>query len=159
MGAADASGAIMVFSQHEHRDLARGLDRLHAVAREIGQGPRSHERDVVDAVSDWALSTLEPHIAWEESWLYPRIDVLTDTQWSTRAARFEHGQIRTLLGRIRHDELMAHHTIDPDATGELRADLYALEALLRAHIEQEEELLLPMLLEQQAHHPAQLPRR
>ncbi len=61
---------------------------------EIGGWLTPEQSVRVLGVLDWLERELEPHIAWEESWLYPEIDARTGTPWATRAARFDHGQIR-----------------------------------------------------------------
>jgi hypothetical protein len=145
MGAAQAFEAVRSFEQHEHRDLAWGLARIHEAAAMAGTGSHVELRRAIREIVGWASTSLEPHMAWEETWLYPQIELVTRTPWSTSAARFDHGQIATLVARLRLDEADAAHTVTPAAAAELRCHLFALEALLRAHIEREERLLLPVL--------------
>ena len=57
-----------------------------------------------------------PHMAWEESWLYPQIDDRAQTPWATSLVRFDHRQI---LEQAEH--LHAHATRDghePAARGD-----------------------------------------
>ncbi len=145
MNATDIFDAIRAFGEHEHRDLARGLDRIHDAGCAIGVGSRIDDIHALHEVLAWSTSTLEPHIAWEESWLYAQIDGLTGTPWSTRAARFDHGQIRGLAHRLRRDEELASDGLTPLMANEVRANLFGYEALLRSHIDREEQLLLPVL--------------
>ena len=42
------------------------------------------------------------------------------------------------------------HTITPAAADEVRAHLFGFEALLRSHMDREEQLLLPVLAEDAA---------
>lgn len=140
--------AIRAFGEHEHRDLARGLDRIHDAGRAMGTGLRVDDVRAIRDVLRWTDATLRPHIAWEESWLYPQIDALTGTPWATRAARFDHGQIEGLAHRLRHDEELAGDGLAASAIPEVRAHLFAYEALLRTHIDREEQLLLPVLAEE-----------
>jgi hemerythrin-like domain-containing protein len=143
MTATEALEAIRAFGEHEHLDLARGLDLVHDSACAVGVGSRI---DTVRAIGDvlrWSEATLEPHIAWEESWLYPQIDALTQTPWATRAARFDHRQIRSLASRLRQDRALCADGLAP--ADEVRGHLFAYEALLRTHIDREEHLLLPVL--------------
>ena len=98
-------------------------------------------------IIDWFDHVLEPHLAWEESWLYPEIDARAGTPWATRSARFDHQQVRLVVERLRDDR---RHLDDVDAVArlpELRCRLFSLEALLRAHIEREERFLIPLLTE------------
>jgi hemerythrin-like domain-containing protein len=150
MNASEVFGAIRAFGEHEHRDLARGLDRIHEAGTAIGVGPRVDDVRAIRDVLRWTAETLQPHIAWEESWLYPQIDMLTHTTWSTRLARFDHAQIHGLAHRLRRDQELAGDGLSPAATDEVRSHLFAYEALLRAHIEREEQLLLPVLADDAA---------
>jgi Hemerythrin HHE cation binding domain len=91
--------------------------------------------------------TLEPHIAWEDGWLYPEIEAWLGTPWATRAARFDHQQIRQMAEYLSQDQarLTAHAPGDQQA--ETRCHLFSLEALVRAHLEREERFLIPLLID------------
>jgi hemerythrin-like domain-containing protein len=145
MGATEILEAIRAFGEHEHQELARGLDHIHDAGRGVDPMVRATtRREVVDVLA-WCDDVLEPHIAWEESWLYPQIERVTGTAWATRAARFDHSQLHALEGRLRQDELLMVDALTPDGAHEVRAHLFGFEAVLRAHIEREEHLLLPLL--------------
>jgi hemerythrin-like domain-containing protein len=140
-------GAIAehAFVAHEHRELARGINHLSDVARlvhEIAAPDLSRE---VAAVVQWVDEVLEPHTAWEELFLYPELDERAHTTWATRLMRFEHGQIRALVDRVRADLFRLHHEPSREEAQQLRADLLGLDALLRAHVEREEACLFPLL--------------
>jgi len=136
--------AVWAFEEHEHLDLVRGINRIHDVACQVGRLPTpelsGHLRDILR----WLDGTLDPHISWEEAWLYPEIEIRIGTPWATTAARFDHQQIREMAGRLRVDEplLASHDAVDP---AEIRCHLFSLEALVRAHIEREERFLIPLL--------------
>jgi hypothetical protein len=144
-GLTDAPGAVWAFTEHEHRELVRGIDRIHDVACDVGAwvAPElsGHLRDVLA----WVDRDLEPHVAWEESWLYPEIDARAGTPWATRAARFDHGQIRAMADRLRADQDLLHEDGARERLPELRCHLFGLEALVRAHVEREERYLIPLL--------------
>ncbi|HET7471814.1 MAG TPA: hemerythrin domain-containing protein [Candidatus Limnocylindrales bacterium] len=133
-----------VFADHEHRDLIRGLNRIHDVACGIGFDAAPELSIHVLDVLHWLDEMLEPHLVWEDRWLYPEIDARVGTPWATRPARFDHQQIRSLTERIRTDRASLRQVpaLEHD---ELRCHLFGLEALLRAHIEREERFLLPIL--------------
>jgi hypothetical protein len=102
---------------------------------------------VADAlgVLRWFDTTLERHMAWEDAMPYPEIDRRTATPWATRAASFEHQQIREMAAGLRPG---SREHADPDAVDPqagARCRLFALEALLRAHVEREERFLIPEL--------------
>ncbi len=144
---ADVGGAgqVRVFEEHEHRELVRGIGRIHEVACEVGHGARSDISLRLLDVLDWAHRTLGPHVAWEDGWLYPEIDRRIGTPWATRAARFDHEQLREVVARLEADEQSLLRREDPDRDGQLRCHLFGFEALLTAHIEREERFLLPVL--------------
>jgi hemerythrin-like domain-containing protein len=141
----DQAQAIWAFAEHEHRDLVRGINRIHDVACEVGRRPTPElSGDVLD-VLHWLNATLEPHVAWEEAWLFPEIDARTGTPWATRAARFDHQQVREMATRLRVDQHLLGTGGTVDHQADARCHLFGLEALLRAHIEREERLLIPLL--------------
>jgi len=71
--------AIWAFEEHEHLDLVRGINRIHDIACEIGRSPSSELSVHMLGTLQWLDSVLEPHVAWEEAWLYPEIDARTGT--------------------------------------------------------------------------------
>lgn len=142
-----ADQAVWAFVENEHRDLVRGINRIHEVACEVGLRATPDLSLNVLEVLRWFDNCLEPHLAWEEAWLYPEIDRLTGTPWATRAARFDHQQVREVAAglRVRHRELGQHSSTHPEA--DIRCQMFGLEALLRAHIQREERFLIPILSE------------
>jgi hemerythrin-like domain-containing protein len=137
--------AVWAFEEHEHRDLVRGINRIHELACDVGSRRTSELADEVPGVLTWLDDVLQPHVAWEEAWLYPEIDARTGTPWATRAARFDHQQIREVAGWLRADQRLLKSLPSGDVHTESRCRLFALEALLRAHIEREERYLIPLL--------------
>jgi hemerythrin-like domain-containing protein len=133
------------FAEHEHRELARGIDRIHEVARYVGTIAAPDLSIALIDVLDWVEVVLEPHAAWEDAWLYPEIDRRAGTSWATRLMAFEHRQIREIARRLEADRELLHGEPGRDRAVELVAHLFALEALLRAHIEREERFLMPIL--------------
>ena len=150
MAANEVFEAIRAFGGHEHRDLARGLDNIHTAGCDFDVTGRLGAVRAIREVLQWTDQTLDPHIAWEESWLYPQIDDFTHTGWATRAARFDHSQIHAAAARLREDELAISYAMTSMVANEVRAHLFAYETLLRSHIDREERLLLPVLAEEAA---------
>jgi hemerythrin-like domain-containing protein len=147
--------AQWAFAEHEHRDLVRGLNRLHDIAGEIGHRPPAELSVHVLGILDWLDFVLRPHIAWEDTWLFPEIDARAGTPWATRAARLDHQQIREMAARLVADRPLLTERPSPEQRAEIRSHLFGLEALVRAHIEREERYLLPLLAEDRA--PGQPP--
>lgn len=133
------------FAAHEHRDIAHGLTRI-ADTIEQADGLTSDQLwGRLHATLGWLERELRPHLAWEDRWLYPEIDALAGTPWATRSARFEHRQIETLIASLEADSerWLAHAT--PRRDHEVVAHLSAVRAVIAAHLEREERLLLPVL--------------
>ena len=133
-----------LFAQRQHAELGRGLNRIHDLAVAIGREATPFvSADVIDVLG-WLDRMLEPPLAWEDGWLFPEIDRRLGTPWATRSARV---RPRPSPARPRPDPVRpVQLALDPHgAREELRADLFGLEALVRAHIEREEQLLLPVL--------------
>jgi iron-sulfur cluster repair protein YtfE (RIC family) len=143
--AIDGQEAVHAFVKHEHDELAAGIDRMHEVACDLTTLPASEVLVRVGNVLRWVDETLRPHMAWEETWLFPQIDERARTPWATRLVRFDHRQISRQAERVGTHRLDVRHGPAARAAGELRCDLLALEALVRANLEREERFLLPIL--------------
>ena len=130
------------FAEHEHRELVRGINRIHDVGCAIGSRTRADVSTNLLEILRWYDRDLSPHMRWEESWLYPEIEARTDAAWATRSATFDHGQIAAVIGRIRDDHATLARGGDRALLDEIRCHLFSLEALVRSHIEREERLLI-----------------
>lgn len=137
--------AIHSFVESEHHGLTPGIDRIHEVACELTSLPANEISIAIGAVLDWVDRSMKPHMAWEEGWLFPQVDGRALTPWATRAFRYDHRQIERRAERLRADQVGLAHGPTHEALIEARSDLFALEAIVRAHIEREERLLLPLL--------------
>ena len=76
--------AIRRFAEHEHEELAAGIDRIHELGEEMARLPVDRRAAGIRWVLHWIDADLKPHMAWEESWLFPQIDVRARTPWATR---------------------------------------------------------------------------
>lgn len=146
------AAAEEAFAMQEHRELMPGLDRLHEVGCAIGHVSAVDLAVSLHRVMVWLENDLEGHAAWEESWLYPEIDERAGTSWATRTMRFEHHQIRAAVRRLAAEQAALGHELTRAKAGELASHVFGLEAVLRAHIECEERVLLPLLEDPPAHH-------
>lgn len=141
----DGRQAIRSFVEHEHHDLARGVDRIHETACEFTSLPANEMPARILGILHWVERTVKPHMAWEETWLYPQIDDRARTPWATRSIRYDHRQIGRRTDLLNADRISLEHGPTHAQSIETRCDLFALEALLRAHVEREERFLLPLL--------------
>jgi iron-sulfur cluster repair protein YtfE (RIC family) len=133
------------FAEHEHEDLEPGIARIHALARVLGSNPPPDWSVGVLRVIDWVETVLQPHAAWEDEWLYPEIARRAGSPWATRLMTFEHQQVLVVARRLQADHALLPSTPTREAMVDLSGALFALEALLRAHIEREERFLLPLI--------------
>jgi hypothetical protein len=143
------------FASHEHHELRRGLDRIHEVGCQIGTTD-----EIAAAALDvlhWIDAVLVPHARWEDAWLYPEIDERAGTSWATKSMTFEHRQIADAASALATARTFLREERSPAALIELRGRLFALEAILRAHVAREERFLIPLLESTEDRHVAATP--
>jgi hemerythrin-like domain-containing protein len=133
------------FLEQEHREIHRGVNRLTDVAELAGSLASADLGTTLQNLLGWLHSSLQPHAAWEEQWLYPRLDERAHSPWPTRLLRFEHEQIRRAIAALEVDRDALRREPTHQRLVELRARLYGLDALIRAHLEREDRFLLPEL--------------
>lgn len=143
----EVSEAMWTFAEHEHQDLVRGLERIHEAGCMIGTSPSTEALSAARAALRWFDRVLEPHLHWEDGWLFPRLDTIAGTPWASRGARFDHRQIREMSDHVRADAYTVERHPGSTHLAALRCHLFSLEALLRAHIEREERFLFPVLVD------------
>ena len=141
----DGPVMIRAFANHEHGELEAGIDRIHQLGCDLPSLPASEMSARIRSVLRWVEDVLQPHMTWEEAWLFPQIDERAATAWATRVVRFDHRQIARQAARLGTDRTHLDHGPSSKACADLRCDLFGLEALLRANMEREEGLLLPLL--------------
>lgn len=133
------------FTEHEHHELIGGLGRIHAVGLAAGNISRRDLADQLLKVLAWIEESLMPHVRWEEEVVYREIDLRAGTHWATSVMRYEHGQLRELASALLRDYDALQHEPLSTQLGDLRALLFGFEAVLRAHLQREEALLLPLM--------------
>ncbi|HET7027545.1 MAG TPA: hemerythrin domain-containing protein [Candidatus Limnocylindrales bacterium] len=136
------------FVEQEHQRLRVGLAMLEEAIGDAHRMGRPELAERLHRLMEWIDRDVLPHAAWEDAWLYPDLDRDAGTPWATRVLRFEHSQISASAERLQADaELLRGHWTSEIAY-RIVADLARLQALLAAHVVQEERFVLP-LLEQQ----------
>jgi hemerythrin-like domain-containing protein len=140
------------FFEGEHRRVRAGLAVLEETVAEADRLTREEAVERLTRVVIWLRRDLLPHTAWEEAWLYPRLDREAETPWATQALRFEHQQIRELAARLDHelDALSEHWT--KRIVVEYIASLARLESVITAHLAQEDRFVLALLDELDSAH-------
>lgn len=131
------------FVAHEHAEMRRGVDRIHQVA--VMRGTNDDLSVAVIEVLHWVDTVLEPHARWEDRWLYPEIDERAGTPWATKLMSFEHQQIRDAAQSVAAARVRMRGMGSAAVVLELRGRLFALEAILRAHMAREERFLIAQL--------------
>lgn len=133
--------------EREHLALRSGLAILEGAIDDAHRLTRHELADRVARTTSWLHREVLPHAAWEEAWLYPHADQATGSPWTTRGLRFQHEQIRELASALERASVVAHEHWTPEIVYGLVAAMARLDALLSAHLAQEELSVLPLLEE------------
>jgi len=135
------------YAEHEHRELLLGIDHIHAVGLAVGAIARPDLADQLLSVLTWIEKVLVPHIRWEDEVVYREVELRAGTHWVTTVMRMEHSQLREMAADLRHDYEGLQHEAVAGRLGDTRARLFGFEAVLKAHLQREEALLLPLISE------------
>lgn len=133
------------FVENEHRELGWGIDQIHRVAARVGSISTHELTYELLHVIRWVETVLEPHAAWEDAVLYGEMDDRAGTPWATKLMRYEHQQIRRMARSLNADRDILRQETTHEELVEVRARLFGLEALIRAHMEREKLFLIPLL--------------
>jgi iron-sulfur cluster repair protein YtfE (RIC family) len=133
------------YFEDEHRRLRTGLSGLQQTVLEADRLGRRDALERLTRVVIWLRRDLLPHAAWEDAWLFPRLDREAGSPWTTRALRTDHQQIRELAIALdlEFDDLNAHW--NQRALVAFVAALARLDAIVTAHLAQEDRFVLPLL--------------
>jgi iron-sulfur cluster repair protein YtfE (RIC family) len=140
-----ANGIEERIVEREHLALRAGLATLQGAIEDASRLSRPDLADRVARATSWLHREFLPHAAWEEAWLYPHADRVTGSPWTTRALRFQHEQIRELAGALERASVVAHEHWTPEIVYGLVAAMARIDALVSAHLAQEELSVLPLL--------------
>jgi uncharacterized membrane protein len=125
----------------EHRDLAPGLAKIRSTADAIDRLASAEALIELQATRAFLVDRLMPHEVDEDRAVYPVLARAMGSDDATSALHVTHTEIFHLIrlfGRL-VDELPAGGPM-PDDKPDLRRVLYGLDAILRLHMAQEEEL-------------------
>lgn len=131
--------------EREHEGLRSGLSSLQGAIEDAHRLTKPELAERVARATAWMHRAFLPHAAWEEAWLFPRIDHETGSPWTTRGLRFQHEQIRELAGALESASVVAHERWTSEIEFGLVAAMARLDALLSAHLAQEEMFVMPLL--------------
>jgi hypothetical protein len=127
--------------QAEHAALAPVLDRLRGLADALGTGDGRRLRADLLEVDALLTGRVLPHERGDEAELHPRLAALLGGRDPLAAISRTHREIAHLARRLHR--LATGLPADgpaPSDVPELRRVLYGLEAILRLHFAQEDEL-------------------
>ena len=136
-GWADTGARLMA----EHLALAPGIARLRVVADHLDAMDSDEAREALIGVRTFLVETLVPHEEEEDRTVYPLMSAAMGTDDATAALHRTHTEIFHLVrlyGRV-VDEIGTDGPTRDDRT-DLQRVLYGLDAIVRLHMAQEEEL-------------------
>ncbi len=126
----------------DHGPLRLVLEDVRAVALLLDHADGATSLDALQGVSSRISDEIVPHERADESEIYPSVAAYLggdDPLASMSRTHQEIFHLSSLLGRLVDDA--GQHGFDPADRGEARRILYSLDAILRLHFAQEEELL------------------
>lgn len=130
----------------EHARLRRDAAHLPGVAADLAEWTAPDTPDQLQQVHGFLSAHLLPHAASEEAVLYPLLDKVMGADRSTATMVADHAEIHD-----RSDALVALITAvgqgppSPAEAEALREHLYGLWAIVRLHLDKEEEILFSLL--------------
>jgi heavy metal translocating P-type ATPase len=127
--------------KHEHATLLPVIDRVSRLADRLGELPAMEMRTELASLNASLRDELLPHESKDDAQLYPRIAKMIGGEDPMASMSSTHREIHRLSRRL--ERLAAHLSDqghDQATTQELRRTLYALDAILRLHFSQEEEI-------------------
>jgi iron-sulfur cluster repair protein YtfE (RIC family) len=141
----DADLALVRRFRTEHASLRPDVDRLVAVADQIGVVTPERALELVKEVRQFLVDELLPHEQAEDAELYPALERVLGGDDTTGTMSRGHAEIAHLthrLGRV-IDDIDDDRLEGEDATDVLRL-LYGLHAVLVLHFSQEDESYLSL---------------
>jgi heavy metal translocating P-type ATPase len=129
----------------EHRELAPSLARIRTLADGLGTMPGPEAKQGLDELRTFLVETLVPHEEREDRDVFPLLASAVGNDDVTAALHRTHTEIFHLIRFV--DRLVGEVPDEgpgPEDLTDLRRVLYGLDAILRLHMAQEEELYLAL---------------
>ncbi len=136
---------ISIRLRNEHRELAAPMTRIRTLADGLGSLSPEQARDELNAVLTFLTGTLIPHEEGEDREIFPLLANAVGNDDVTAALHRTHTEIFHLIRFM--DRLVAEIPDEgpgPEDLTDLRRVLYGLDAILRLHMAQEEELYVAL---------------
>lgn len=128
--------------RQEHVEIKEHLGHLDVMAGSLPSAQAEEQRRTMTMIAKFLDEHIRTHAEWEEAYLYPAVDkrTLAGPNPFTATMRYEH----RIVGRS--IEALSKMAADPNASAtEFARATDRLLGLIRAHFEEEEEVLLPIL--------------
>ena len=126
----------------EHRSLAPGLAQLRQVADELDTANPSASGQRLQAVRGFLVDHLLPHELDEDRTIYPQLATSMGSDTATAALHGTHAEIFHQVRVLDRLVTELDDPIAPEDLTDLRRTLYGIDAIVRLHTAQEEELYL-----------------
>ncbi len=136
---------ISIRLRSEHRELAAPISRIRALADGLGSMPPEQALIELHQVRAFLTGTLIPHEESEDREIFPLLASAVGNDDVTAALHRTHTEIFHLIRLM--DRLVAEIPESgpgPEDLTDLRRVLYGLDAILRLHMAQEEELYVAL---------------
>ena len=136
---------ISIRLRNEHRELAPSIARIRSLADGLGSMPPARALDELHQISRFLTGTLIPHEESEDREIFPLLASAMGNDDATAALHRTHTEIFHLIRFM--DRLVAETPEEgpgPEDLTDLRRVLYGLDAILRLHMAQEEELYVAL---------------
>jgi heavy metal translocating P-type ATPase len=131
--------------RHEHRDLGPSIAGIRPLADNLGEMDPQQARTELEAMRTFLVEDLVPHEQAEDREIFPLLAQAVGNDDVTAGLHRTHTEIFHLVRFI--DRLVSELPETgpgPEDLTDLRRLLYGLEAILRLHMAQEEELYLAL---------------
>jgi hemerythrin-like domain-containing protein len=129
----------------EHRRIHLGLAALEETLLELHHMNRIETLERMTRILGWLRRDLLPHVAWEEASLFARLDAVAGSPWPGRLLRWEHQELRDLAVLLERQFVEVNERWSLRVAFELAAALARMDAILAAHLWQEEDVVQPLL--------------
>ena len=136
---------ISIRLRNEHRELAPSIARIRALADGLGSLPAERALVELKGIRSFLTETLIPHEEGEDREIFPLLASAVGNDDVTAALHRTHTEIFHLIRFM--DRLVAEIPEEgpgPEDLTDLRRVLYGLDAILRLHMAQEEELYVAL---------------
>jgi heavy metal translocating P-type ATPase len=131
--------------RHEHQDLGASLGRIRPLADELDAMTPATARAELEAMRTFLVDDLVPHEQSEDREVFPLLAAAVGNDDVTAGLHRTHTEIFHLVRYL--DRLVREVADDgpaPEDLTDLRRVLYGLDAIMRLHMAQEEELYLAL---------------